>query len=131
MAVAQGRPVLRGLRKYHGKRGFGVSVEFQLKNGPLTIVALTQTYEGKFKFVVAEGESLPGPIPPTGNTNTRAKFPPDLVTFIENWSLEGPTHHFALGVGHIAHLIEGFARCWGIEYVNVTDSSYRRPQFIR
>jgi len=50
--------------------------------------------------------------------------------FIENWSLEGPTHHFALAVGHIAHTFEGFARCWGIECVNVTDPAYRRAQRI-
>jgi L-arabinose isomerase len=131
IAVAEGRPVLRGLSIYHGKRGSGVSVEFQLRNGPITCVGLTQTHMGKFKFVVAEGESLPGPIPPTGNTNTRCRFPPDAGGFIENWSLEGPTHHFALGVGHIAHLIENFCRCWGIECVNVTDPSYRRTQYIR
>jgi L-arabinose isomerase len=131
IAVAEGRPVLRGLSLYHGKRGAGVSVEFQIVNGPITCVGLTQTYEGKFKFVVAEGASLPGPIPPTGNTNTRCRFPPDVSGFIENWSLEGPTHHFALGVGHIAHLIEGFCRCWGIEYANVTDPAYRRAQYIR
>jgi L-arabinose isomerase len=131
VAVAEGRPVLRGLSLYHGKRGHGVSVEFQLVNGPITCVGLTQNYGGRLKFVVAEGESLPGPIPPTGNTNTRCRFPPDVGTFIENWSLEGPTHHFALGVGHIAQLIEGFCRCWGIECVDVTDPTYRRPQRIR
>jgi L-arabinose isomerase len=130
IAVAQGRPVLRGLRLYHGKRGAGVSVEFQIKHGPVTCVGLTQTYDGRFKFVVAEGESLPGPIPPTGNTNTRCHFAPDVGTFIERWSLAGPTHHFALGTGHIARLIEGFARCWGIECVNVTDPAYRREQQI-
>jgi len=111
IAVAQGRPVLRGLSLYHGKRGAGVSVEFQLANGPVTCAGLTQTYDGRFKFVLAEGESLPG-------------------TFIENWSLEGPTHHFALGVGHIAHMVEGFCRCWGIECVNVTDPAYRRAQHV-
>ncbi len=131
IAVAEGRPVLRGLSVYHGKRGYGTGVEFQLKNGPITIASLTQTYEGKFKFVVAEGESLPGPIPRTGNTNTRGRFPPDVGPFVEKWALEGPTHHFALGVGHIAHLIENFARCWGIECVNVTDPSYKRAQYIR
>ena len=131
IAVAEGRPLLRGLSVYHGKRGYGVGVEFQLKNGPVTCVGLTQTHQGRFKFVVAEGESLSGPIPATGNTNTRCRFPPDIGTFIENWSLEGPTHHFALGVGHIAHLIENFARCWGIECVNVTDPNYRRAQYIR
>jgi L-arabinose isomerase len=130
IAVAEGRPVLRGLRLYHGKRGAGVGVEFQIRNGPVTCVGLTQTYDGRFKFVVAEGESVPGAIPPTGNTNTRCRFPPDVRTFVENWSLEGPTHHFALGVGHIAGLIEGFARCWGIACVNVTDPAYRRAQRV-
>jgi L-arabinose isomerase len=131
VGVAQGRPVLRGLSVYHGKRGSGIGVEFQLRHGPVTCVGLTQTAEGRFRFVVAEGESLPGPIPATGNTNTRCRFPPDLRSFIENWSLAGPTHHFALGVGHIAHLMEKLARCWGIEYVNVTEPGYRRPQYIR
>ena len=131
VGVAEGRPVLRGLSVYHGKRGAGVGVEFQLKHGPVTCVGLSQTHDGRFKFVVAEGESLPGPIPPTGNTNTRCRFPPDLRSFIENWSLAGPTHHFALGVGHIAHLIEDLARCWGLECINVTQPNYRRPQHLR
>ncbi|MHB0858907.1 MAG: L-arabinose isomerase family protein [Anaerolineae bacterium] len=131
VAVAEGRPTLRGLSLYHGKRGCGIGVEFQIRNGPVTCVALTQTYDGRFKFVVAEGESLPGPIPPTGNTNTRCHFPPDASTFVENWSLEGPTHHFALGVGHIAHLIEDLARCWGSACVNVTDPAYRRQTALR
>lgn len=131
VAVAEGRPVLRGLNVYHGKRGYGVSVEFQLKVGPITIVSMTQTADGRFKFVVAEGESLPGPIPPTGNTNTRGRFYPSAAGFVENWSLEGPTHHFALGVGHVAHLVEKLARCWGIECVNVTDPTWRRAPYIR
>lgn len=131
IGVAEGRPILRGLSVYHGKRGTGIGVEFQIKQGPVTCVGLSQTYDGRFKFVVAEGHSLPGAIPQTGNTNTRCRFPPDLRSFIENWSLAGPTHHFALGVGHIAHMIENLARCWGIEYVNVTDPNYRRPQYLR
>jgi L-arabinose isomerase len=122
---------LRSLSVYHGKRGYGVGVEFQIKNGPITCIGLTQTHQGKFRLVVAEGESLPGPIPPTGNTNTRCRFAPDVRGFIENWSLTGATHHFALAVGHIGHLVEDFARCYGIECVNVTDPGYKRPQHIR
>ena len=131
LAVAQGRPVLRSLSVLHGKRGTGLSVEFQLRQGPITCVGLSQSYGGKFRFVLAEGESLPGAIPPTGNTNTHCRFPPDLPTFIENWSLAGPTHHFALGVGHIAQPAKDLARCWGIEYLDVTDPLYRRPQNVR
>ena len=127
IGVAQGKPILRGLSVLHGKRGHGVSVEFQIKNGPITCVGLTQDVAGKFRFVLAEGESLPGPIPPTGNTNTRCRFAPDVAGFIENWSLAAPTHHFALGVGHIAGLVADFARCYGLECINVTEPGYRRP----
>jgi len=126
VALSQGRPVLRGLSLYHGKRGFGVSVEFQLKHGPITCAGLTQTADGRFKMVLAEGESLPGPIPATGNTNTRGRFPPSVGRFIENWSLEGPTHHFALGLGHVADTVADLCRTYGIEAVNVTEPRYSR-----
>ncbi len=127
IAVAQGKPVLRGLTILHGKRGHGVSVEFQIKNGPVTCAGLTQDSDGRFKFILAEGESLPGPIPPTGNTNTRCRFPPDVASFIENWSLAAPTHHFALGIGHVADLVQDLARCYNLQCVNVTEPGYRRP----
>lgn len=129
VGVAEGKPVLRGLSILHGKRGAGVSVEFSLRHGPITCVALAETRGGDLKMVTAEGASLPGPIPATGNTNTRGRFPPDVGTFVENWSLEGPTHHFALGVGHIAGLVEQFCRCYGISHACVTETGYRRWSF--
>lgn len=131
IAVADGKPVIRALSVYHGKRGCGLSVEFKLKNGPMTLINLTQTYEGKLKYVVAEGESVPGMIPPNGNTNTRGKFSPDVASFIKNWSMEGTSHHFVLAIGHIANLVESYARCWGIECVNVTDPLYKRKQYVK
>jgi L-arabinose isomerase len=103
--IAEGKPVLRSLKKYHGKPGSGASVEFQLKTGPITMLGLTQKADGKFKFVIAEGESREGPIPATGNTNTRGFFEPDVRTFLKRWFSEGPTHHFALGLGHRAETI--------------------------
>jgi L-arabinose isomerase len=84
------------------------------------MLGITQTADGQFKFVVAEGQSLPGIIPATGNTNTRAQFPPDVRSFLERWSLEGPTHHLALGVGHQAGVLEKLAKALDIESVNVT-----------
>ena len=120
LAIAEGRPVLRRLKLLHGKRGRGASVEYKLKVGPITQVGLTQDFSGSFKFVVAEGHSLSGPIPATGNTNTRGRFKPDVRTFLERWSLQGATHHFALGVGHYAHKIEMIAKYLGIKCVRVT-----------
>lgn len=117
--IAQGKPVLRSLKKYHGKPGSGASVEFSLKTGPITMLSIGVKADGRFKFVIAEGESMAGPIPPTGNTNTHGKFRPDVRTFLKRWVAEGPTHHFALGIGHHAKAIERIADILGIESVIV------------
>jgi len=100
IAISDARPVLRGLGVYHGKRGAGVSVEFKVKTGPVTILGLTQTAEGGLKLIGAEGESLPGPILRIGNTNSRLRFGLPPAEFVNRWCMEGPTHHCALGVGH-------------------------------
>jgi L-arabinose isomerase len=121
--IAEGKPVLRSLLKYHGKPGSGASVEFKIKEGPITMLSITQTYAGQFKFVLAEGESMHGPIPPTGNTNTRGFFQPDVRTFLKRWVAEGPTHHFALGVEHHAGTIAKIADILGIESAIVTPGS--------
>ena len=121
--IAEGKPVLRSLIKYHGKPGSGASVEFKIREGPITMLSIGSTYEGKFKFVLAEGESVRGPIPPTGNTNTRGYFRPDVRTFLRRWVAEGPTHHFALGVGHHAETIAKIADVLNIESVIVAEGS--------
>jgi L-arabinose isomerase len=113
--IAQGRPVLRSLTRYHGKPGSGASVEFKIKEGPITIGSIGLTGQGRLKFVLAEGESVHGPIPPTGNTNTRGFFRPDARTFLARWIAEGPTHHFALGIGHRAEAIRRIAEILGLD----------------
>jgi L-arabinose isomerase len=119
ITIAQGKPVLRSLKKYHGKPGFGAGVEFKIKEGPITMLSISSNYEGKFKFVIAEGTSVEGPIPPTGNTNTRGYFKPDVRTFLKKWVKEGPTHHFALGIGHHAETIKKIGDYLNIESVIV------------
>ena len=119
--IAAKKPVLRSLKKYHGKPGSGAGVEFNIKEGPITMMSIGLKADGSFKFIVAEGESLAGPIPPTGNTNTHGLFKPDVRTFLRRWSMEGPTHHFALGVGHHAAELKKLGRALGIETVVVTE----------
>ena len=119
IAIADGRPALRSLTKYHGKPGSGASVEFKLKEGPITMLGITQKADGKFKFVIGEGISRKGPIPPTGNTNTRGFFEPNTKDFIKAWVMEGPTHHYALGVGHHANSLKKIGEILGIESVIV------------
>lgn len=119
LTIAEGKPVLRSLKKYHGKPGSGASVEFKIKEGPITMLGITQTASGGFKFVIGEGISRKGPIPPTGNTNTRGFFEPTTKEFVKKWVMEGPTHHYALGTGHHAETIEKIGRILGIETVIV------------
>ena len=83
------------------------------------MLGITQTADGKFKFVVGEGYSKEGASPPTGNTNTRGFFEPTTKEFIKKWVMEGPTHHYALGVGHRADTIAKIAEVLGIECVVV------------
>jgi L-arabinose isomerase len=119
IAISDAKPVLRGLGLYHGKRGGGVSVECKVKNGPITILGMTQTADGWLKMIAAEGESILGPIMRIGNTNSRLRYPLDPATFMNRWCQEGPTHHVALGVGHQIGRIEKLARLLGIDLVTI------------
>jgi L-arabinose isomerase len=119
LALCSQKPVLRGLGLYHGKRGHGVSVEFSVKHGPVTLLAVTQTADGELKLITAEGESIPGPILRIGNTNTRVRFPLGPAEFVNRWCAEAPTHHFALGAGRCHGRIEKFSRLAGISLIRV------------
>lgn len=119
LTIASQKPVLRSLKTYHGKPGNGAGVEFNIKEGPITMLSISVKADGKMKFIIAEGESINGPIPPTGNTNTHGKFKPDIRTFLLEWVKEGPTHHFALGIGHHAKSLVKLATVLGIEAVVV------------
>ena len=117
--IAASRPFIRSLQKYHGKPGSGASVEFQIKEGPITMLSIGVTSSGRMKFVIAEGESASRPIPPTGNTNTHGIFKPDVRTFLKRWVAEGPTHHFALGIGHHAEDLVDIAQILKLDYAVV------------
>ena len=100
LAIAEGRPVARALKLFHGKSGAGLSIEMKVKTGPVTILGVTQTADGRLKLMAAEGESVAGPTFKIGNTNTRIRFASGPTAFFDAWCAHGPTHHVALGVGH-------------------------------
>ena len=119
IAIAQEQPTLRALKLFHGKRGTGLSVEFKVRNGPITIVGCTQTAEGRLKLIVAEGESIHGETFRIGNTNSRLRFSLPPADFFEAWCEHGPTHHVALGVGHVAREVRSVARLLDLEFAQV------------
>jgi L-arabinose isomerase len=115
VAISAGRPLLRGLGLFHGKRGYGLSVEFNVRNGPVTILGLTQTAGGRLKLIAAQGECIPGTRMAIGNTNSRLDFGRDPASFMDSWCAHGPTHHVALGIGHRIEPLRKLARLLDIE----------------
>ncbi len=119
IAIAQGKTKVRPLQVYHGKVGRGLSVEMSVKHGPVTLLSVVETKDGGLKFLVAEGESVPGPILEIGNTNSRYRFPIGARRFVNDWNIQGPAHHCAVGVGHIAHKIEKLGQLLNMPTVRV------------
>jgi len=119
IAIAEGKTKVRPLKVYHGKVGRGLSVEMSVKHGPVTLLSVVQTVDGRLKFLVAEGESVAGPILEIGNTNSRYKFSIGARRFVNEWNVHGPAHHCAVGVGHIAQKIEKLGKLLGMETAKV------------
>lgn len=117
-AIAQGKTKVRPLEVYHGKVGKGVSVEMSVRHGPVTLLSIIER-AGKVQLLVAEGESVPGPILEIGNTNSRYRFPQGARAFTEAWNAAGPSHHCAVGVGHIGGRLEKLARLLDLEITRV------------
>jgi L-arabinose isomerase len=100
LAVASRDPLLRGLGVFHGKRGWGVSVEFDVQHGPVTLVGLGQDRDGTLALIVSEGAVVPGPLLQIGNTTSRVDFGRDPGEWVDDWSATGIGHHWSLALGH-------------------------------
>jgi L-arabinose isomerase len=118
-AIAEGKIKVRPLQVYHGKNGSGLSVEMSVKFGMVTLLSVVETTDGKLLFLVAEAESVAGPILEIGNTNSRYKFSIGARQFVEQWNSHGPAHHCAIGVGHIASKIKKLGQLLGVATIQV------------
>jgi L-arabinose isomerase len=119
IAIAQGKTKVRPLKVYHGKVGRGLSVEMSVKHGPVTLLSVVETADGRLKLLVAEAESVPGPILEIGNTNSRYRFSIGARRFVNEWNAHGPAHHCAVGIGHLAGKIGKLGKLLGMEVVRV------------
>jgi L-arabinose isomerase len=119
IAIAEGKTKVRPLSVYHGKVGRGLSIEMSVKHGPVTLLSVVQTANGKLQLLMAEGESVPGPILAIGNTNSRYRFSVGAKKFMNDWNAQGPAHHCAVGLGHVASKLKKLGALLEMECVQV------------
>jgi len=119
IAICEGKTKVRPLKVYHGKVGRGLSVEMSVKHGPATLLSVVEDAESHFKLLVAEGECVAGEILEIGNTNSRYRFPIGARGFVNAWNAQGPAHHCAVGVGHVAATLKKTAELMGIGFHKV------------
>ena len=119
LAVSSRDPLLRGLGIYHGKRGRGVSVEFDVLAGPVTLLGLGQDRDGSLAFVASQGTVVPGPLLAIGNTTSRVDFDRDPGIWVDEWSATGIGHHWSLSLGHRAGDYAAAASLLGIDFRQV------------
>ena len=70
-------------------------------------------------LLCAEAESVKGPVLEIGNTNSRYKFSIGARRFVNDWNAQGPAHHCAVGVGHIANKIKKLGSLLSMEVVQI------------
>ena len=119
IVIAEGKIKVRPLRVYHGKVGRGLSVEMSVKRGPVTLLSVVEDSGHGFKLLAAHAESVPGEVLRIGNTNSHYRFPIGARRFVEEWNAQGPAHHCAIGIGHLAGKLSKLARLLGIPFVQV------------
>jgi L-arabinose isomerase len=116
LGISARKPLLRGLGVYHGKRGWGVSVEFDVRHGPVTTLSVTQLRDGRWRMVASEGEAVAGPLLEIGNTTSRIDFRCDPGEWCDAWSAARVAHHWAMGTGHRARELAAVADLLGLEF---------------
>src|SRR5215469_5088303 len=119
IGIAEGKTKVRPLKVYHGKVGRGLSVEMSVKHGPVTLLSVVQDVQGELRFLVAEGESVPGPTLEIGNTNSRYVFPIGARNFQNEWNMHGPAHHCAIGLGHISAKLKKLGALLGMKCIQI------------
>ncbi len=105
---------------YRGMHGFGAAFEFAYRPGDVTILSLVPRGNGKWRLIVAEGESLvtePRPIAAPQMTFRHSSG--SIEEYCNEWCSAGASHHMALAYGKLANKIRQVGELLGLEVVVV------------
>lgn len=119
ITIAEGKAKVKPLEVYHGKVGKGLSIEMSVKKGKVTLLSVVEDEKGKLFFLVAEAESVTGPILEIGNTNSRYRFNISARNFVNQWNSHGPAHHCAVGIGHLASKIKKLGALLNMDVIQI------------
>jgi L-arabinose isomerase len=117
--IADGKVGLVPLPVFHGKPGKGLSIQMKVADGPVTLLSVCQGRDGRITLLTAQGYSVDGPTLLIGNTNSRYRFPIPVRDFINNWSKAGPSHHCAIGTGHMSSKIKKLSELMNIGFEKI------------
>jgi len=105
---------------YSGVHGFGAGFEFAYQPGPITNLALVIVGDGRWRFVISEGQLLP--FPPRSISAPQTLFRHDtlpIADWCDGWLRAGATHHMGAAHGRWTPQLLHLARMLGVEAVVV------------
>ena len=105
---------------YSGVHGFGAGFEFAYEPGPITNLALVIVGDGRWRFVISEGQLLP--FPPRSISAPQTLFRHDtlpIAAWCDGWLRAGATHHMGAARGRWTPQLLHLARMLGVEAVVV------------
>ena len=105
---------------YSGVHGFGAGFEFAYQSGPITNLALVIVGDGRWRFVISEGQLLP--FPPRSISAPQTLFRHDtlpIADWCDGWLRAGATHHMGAAHGRWTPQLLHLARMLGVEAVVV------------
>ena len=109
------RPPIRLSRQYIRKTG--VTTEFSLKAGPVTVSRL-DSVGNDFRMLIAKGEATGEDIPLKG-TSVEVVFKEDVGDLLEVIANQGFPHHFAMSYGDITEQLRDLCTFLGIRIVSI------------
>ena len=105
---------------YTGVHGFGAGFEFAYEPGPITNLALVPMGNGRWRFVISEGEFLdyaPRPVSAPQTLFRHGSLP--IANWCTAWCVGGAGHHMAAAQGSWTAQLLALARMLRIEAVVV------------